>query len=62
MVIQQDFIHRLKNLSTCLVYEKLKDYSCVEYHAIHTHIIRYHPGGEVESHISHNHFCKIRVS
>lgn len=45
MVIQQDFIHRLKNLSTCLVYEKLKDYSCVEYHAIHTHIIRYHPGG-----------------
>lgn len=40
MVIQQDFIHTLKNLSTCLVYEKLKDYSCVEYHAIYTHIIR----------------------
>lgn len=40
MVIQQDFIHTLKNLSTCLVYEKLKDYSCVEYHAMHTHIIR----------------------
>ena len=58
MVIQQDFIHTLKNLSTCLVYEKLKDYSYVEYHAIHTHII---PGG-VESHVSHYHFGKIRVS
>ena len=46
MVIQQDFIHTLNNLSTRLVYEKLKDYSCVEYHAIHTHIIRYHPGGD----------------
>ena len=45
MVIQQDFIHGLKNLSTCLVYEKLKDYSCVEYHAIHTHIIRGGGGG-----------------
>ena len=57
MVIQQDFIHTLKNLSTCLVYEKLKDYSCVEYHAIYTHIIR-----GVESHISHYHFGKISVS
>lgn len=59
MVIQQDFIHGLKNLSTCLVYEKLKDYSCVEYHAMHTHIIR---GGGVESHVSHNDFGKIRAS